>query len=93
MSECLSERSLASACSVQDLQQAVLPVLVRLLGEAGLGEDVPGALCQLVQGSDELQQAAADADAIAKLAAILKYAQATCWQRMMPASTYRCIWL
>lgn len=32
-----------------DLQQAVLPVLVRLLGEAGVREDVPGTLCQLVQ--------------------------------------------
>lgn len=53
-----------------DLQQAVLPVLVRLLGEAG--EDVPSALCQLVQGNAELQQAAADADAIAKLATILR---------------------
>lgn len=55
-----------------DLQQAVLPVLVRLLGEAAVGEDVPGALCQLVEGSAELQQAAADADAIAKLAVILR---------------------
>lgn len=34
-----------------DLQQAVLPVLVRLLGEAG--EDVPSALCQLVQVRSE----------------------------------------
>lgn len=55
-----------------DLQQTVLPVLVRLLEEAGVGEDVPGALCQLVEGSPELQQAAADADAITKLAAILR---------------------
>ncbi|PSC76204.1 armadillo repeat-containing 8-like isoform B [Micractinium conductrix] len=55
-----------------DLQQAVLPVLVRLLGEAAVGEDVPGALCQLVEGSAELQQAAADADAVARLAAILR---------------------
>ncbi|EFN59484.1 hypothetical protein CHLNCDRAFT_138098 [Chlorella variabilis] len=58
--------------SQQDLQQAVLPVLVRLLGEAELAEDVPGALCQLVEHSVELQQAAADADAIVKLAAILR---------------------
>lgn len=50
-------------------------MLVRLLGEAGVGEDVPGALCQLVAGSAELQQAAADADAIAKLAAILGCAE------------------
>lgn len=46
-------------------------MLVRLLGEAGVSEDVPGALCQLVADSAELQQAAADADAIAKLALIL----------------------
>ncbi|KAI7844558.1 hypothetical protein COHA_001916 [Chlorella ohadii] len=57
--------------SQQDLQQAVLPVLVRLLGEAGVAEDVPGALGQLVANNAELQQAAADADAIAKLGAIL----------------------
>ena len=57
----------------QDLQQAVLPVLVRLLGEAGVAEDVPGALGQLVGDNAELQQAAADADAIAKLAAILRW--------------------
>lgn len=60
--------------ALQDLQQAVLPVLVRLLGEAELAEDVPGALCQLVEHSVELQQAAADADAIVKLAAILRCA-------------------
>ena len=58
--------------SRQDLQQAVLPVLVRLLGEAAVDEDVPGALCALVADSPELQQAAADADAIAKLAAFLR---------------------
>jgi hypothetical protein len=52
----------------------VLPVLVRLLGEAGVTEDVPGALCQLVEPSTELQQAAADADAIVKLAALLRCA-------------------
>jgi hypothetical protein len=58
--------------SAADLQQSVLPVLVRLLGEAGMAEDVPGALCQLVEHSAELQMAAADADAVAKLAALLR---------------------
>ena len=47
-------------------------MLVRLLGEAGVTEDVPGALCELVEQSTELQQAAADADAILKLASLLR---------------------
>jgi hypothetical protein len=55
----------------QGLQQAVLPVLVQLL-DADMAENVPGALCQLVEHSAELQLAAADADAVAKLCAILR---------------------
>jgi len=43
--------------AVQEVQQAVLPVLVRLLGEcSGEREDVPSVLCQLVSESEELQQ-------------------------------------
>ncbi len=69
----------------QDLQQAVLPVLVRLLGEAGVAEDVPGALGQLVANNAELQQAAADADAIAKLGAILRCGG--CWMAGAPSAS------
>lgn len=69
---------------LQDLQQAVLPVLVRLLGEAGVAEDVPGALGQLVGDNAELQQAAADADAIAKLGAILRWAAVAGGSALMP---------
>ena len=64
---------LSRVCA-QKVQQAVLPVLVRLLGECGAdgGEDVPSVLCQLVEGSPDLQRAATDADAIAKLAVFVK---------------------
>ena len=55
--------------SRQDVQLAVLPVLVRSLGAE---EEAPGVLCRLLAGNDELQQAAADADAVAKLASILR---------------------
>lgn len=50
-------------------------MLVRLLGGEGSGadvEDVPGVLCALVAESAELQQAATDADAIAKLAVFVR---------------------
>lgn len=62
----------------------MLPVLVRLLGEAGVAEDVPGALGQLVGDNAELQQAAADADAIAKLGAILRWAAVVGSSALMP---------
>ena len=75
-----------------DLQQAVLPVLVRLLGEAAVGEDVPGALCQLVEGSAELQQAAADADAVARLAAILRCVKRTLWWLRVVAAVQQRLW-
>lgn len=49
----------------------VLPILAKLLGEPAVREEVPHLLAQLVQGSPSLQAAAADADAIAKLAGFL----------------------
>ena len=53
------------------MQRRVLPVLVRLLGEAGVREEVPHVLGSLFECSEELQRLASDADAIGKLACFL----------------------
>jgi hypothetical protein len=50
---------------------SVLPVLLRLLGDPEVGCQVAPALTELAEGSPELQRAAADADALPRLAALL----------------------
>ena len=55
----------------QDVRKAVLPVLLRLLGEEGVRERVPQLLARLLQDHPHLQAAAADADVVSKLAAFL----------------------
>lgn len=63
----------ASSSSAGDssLRVAVLPTLMKLLGEAEVREAVPRVLSRLVEDREELQKLAADADAINKLAAFL----------------------
>ena len=50
----------------------MLPVLAKLLGEDDVREEVPHLLAGLLAGSPALQAAAADADAVSKLAALLQ---------------------
>ncbi|KAG1679659.1 hypothetical protein FOA52_006176 [Chlamydomonas sp. UWO 241] len=64
----------AGACVAERLEaakHAVLPVLLRLLGEPGVLEQVPPVLAKLLEGSEELQKAALDADVVRHLAALL----------------------
>jgi hypothetical protein len=56
---------------MQEVRKVVLPVLAKLLGEPGAREEAPHLLAALVAGSGPLQAAAADADAVAKLARAL----------------------
>lgn len=50
----------------------MLPVLVKLLGCTPVREGVPGALAALLEDCPALHRAAADADAIGRLAAFLQ---------------------
>ena len=54
------------------VRRAVLPGLVKLLGCAAVREGVPGALAALLDDCPALHRAAADADAIGRLAAFLQ---------------------
>lgn len=54
------------------VRRAVLPGLVKLLGCAVVREGVPGALAALLDDCPALHRAAADADAIGRLAAFLQ---------------------
>lgn len=54
------------------VESAVLPVLVRLLSEPEVGADAAPELISLANGNASLQAAAVDADAISRLAALLK---------------------
>jgi len=56
----------------QEVRNAVLPVLAKLLDEAEVREEVPHVLSLLLADRKELQAAAADADAISKLARFLR---------------------
>lgn len=56
----------------QAVRRAVLPVLVKLLGCTPVREGVPGALAALLEDCPALHRAAADADAIGRLAAFLR---------------------
>lgn len=56
----------------QEVRSAVLPVLAKLLGEEEVREEVPHVLSLLLADRKELQAAAADADAISKLARFLR---------------------
>mmetsp|Transcript_8555 Transcript_8555/g.24546 ORF Transcript_8555/g.24546 Transcript_8555/m.24546 type:complete len:680 (-) Transcript_8555:360-2399(-) len=67
-----SAPSSSSASPDSNVRMAVLPVLMKLLGEPEVREQVPRVLSRLVEGREELQKMAADADAINKLAAFLR---------------------
>lgn len=56
----------------QVVRKAVLPVLAKLLNDPDVREQVPAVLSQLVADNRELQAAAADSDAISKLAGFLR---------------------
>jgi hypothetical protein len=58
---------------LQGVRKAVLPVLTKLLGDAEVREEVPHVLSQLLADNKDLQAAAADADAISKLASFLHH--------------------
>lgn len=64
----------------QDIRRAVLPVLAKLLAEPEVREEVPHVLSRLLANSKELQAAAADADAVSKLAGFLR--REDCSQRL-----------
>lgn len=64
--------------SMNEIRSAVLPVLVRLLGESWLNPDIPAVLADLVEDSVDLQRAAADADVITKLANFLRQSGGGC---------------
>lgn len=66
-----SAAQLARRCA-QAVRRTVLPVLVKLLGCAAVREGVPGALAALLDSCPALHRAAADADAIGRLAAFLQ---------------------
>jgi armadillo repeat-containing protein 8 len=70
--------STTSASSINEIRSAVLPVLVRLLGESWLNPDIPAVLADLVEDSVDLQRAAADADVITKLAEFLRRSGSEC---------------
>lgn len=56
---------------LQAVRMAVLPILAKLLSDPTVREEVPHVLSQLLADNKELQAAAADADAISKLASFL----------------------
>ena len=58
--------------SQETVDTAVLPVIVRLLSENEVWEDVPTALIVLAQEKPSLQSAAVDADAIVRLATLVR---------------------
>lgn len=64
----------------QDIRRAVLPVLAKLLAEPEVREEVPHVLSRLLANNKELQAAAADADAVSKLAGFLR--REDCSQRL-----------
>jgi hypothetical protein len=56
-----------------EITMSVLPVLVKLMNDQGkIREEAPSVLANLVTGNEELQKAACDANAIAKLVDFLK---------------------
>lgn len=65
------------------MRRAVLPVLAKLLTDESVSEHVPHVLAELLKENKELQAAAADADAVSKLAALLQ--QDTCPPRLKVA--------
>lgn len=71
VSKFLPDKPEQQDCSIGHVQQSVLPVLVKLLGEGEVREEVPSTLFRLICDSEALQRAASDADAISKLAAFL----------------------
>ena len=74
-------------CLPQHVRRAVLPVLAKVLGKPGaLYEEAPQLLAQLVEGSAALQAAAADADAIAKLAVYLQQQECSLYLKVCPAA-------
>ena len=70
----------------QVVRKAVLPVLAKLLNDPEVREQVPAVLSQLVADNRELQAAAADSDAISKLAGFLR--RDDCSQRLKVSLTY-----
>lgn len=60
---------------MQDVRKAVLQTLAHLLGEKEGGEEAPVILVTLVKGNPELQRAAAEGDAVLKLAQSLKHSK------------------
>ncbi|GLI71651.1 hypothetical protein VaNZ11_016930, partial [Volvox africanus] len=77
-----SVRLLAASCAAtlcrmpgceqtEAMQRAALPVLLRLLTQPATRPHVPAVLASLVEGSEALQKAAADADAVRLLAGLL----------------------
>lgn len=57
---------------MQDVRKAVLQTLAHLLSEKGGGEEAPVILASLVLDNPELQRAAAEGNAVVKLAQSLK---------------------
>lgn len=58
--------------SAEDVEHSVLPVLVRLLSEPTVGSEAAPAIMALTDGKEDLMRAAADADAVSRLASLLK---------------------
>ncbi len=65
-------RVLTEILGWQEVRRAVLPVLAKLLGEVEVREEVPHLLSRLLADNPQLQAAAADADAVSKLAGFLR---------------------
>ncbi|KAG2441911.1 hypothetical protein HXX76_003517 [Chlamydomonas incerta] len=69
---CVATLSRDPACEQPEaMQRAALPVLLRLLANPSTRPHVPAVLARLIEGSEPLQKAAADADTVRLLAGLL----------------------
>lgn len=62
---------MVTSLPAQAMQRAALPVLLRLLANPSTRPHVPAVLARLIEGSEPLQKAAADADTVRLLAGLL----------------------
>ncbi|GLC39698.1 hypothetical protein PLESTB_001853800 [Pleodorina starrii] len=69
---CVATLSRVPGCQQSEaMQRTALPVLLRLLAQPATRPHVPAVLARLIEGSEQLQKAAADADTVRLLAGLL----------------------